>query len=135
MREYLGQAQDYCVGRFEGVSGEYQRRVDEAQKGLKKSGITEVDRHSLHCSIQGARALKSQADVISQNAIPVAYDNKRAKLDLIQNWPAEVKEIQTSLADGTYKNRRWADVEDIGFRRSKRTRRTISSWARRRSAT
>lgn len=117
MQKYLGQAQDYCAGRFEGTSKDYDRRMNEAQKSLKKAGITDVERHSLHCSIQDARALKSQADVIGQNAIPVAYDNKRAKLELIQNWPAQLKEIQQSIANGTYKSRRWADVEDIGFRK------------------
>ncbi|HYL36953.1 MAG TPA: M48 family metalloprotease [Bryobacteraceae bacterium] len=116
MQEYLKQAQDYCVGRFESVSSDYQRSVDGAQQSLKKSKISEVDRHSLHCKIQDARALKSQADVIAQHAIPVAYDNKQAKLELIQKWPAQAKEIQASIADGTYKNRRWGDVEDIGFR-------------------
>lgn len=60
--------------------------------------------------------MNSQADVIAQRAIPVAYDNKLAKLELIEKWPAQVKEIRLALADGTYKNRRWADVEDIGFR-------------------
>src|SRR6516162_9405940 len=30
MQEYLKQAQDYCVGKFEGVSGEYERRVADA---------------------------------------------------------------------------------------------------------
>lgn len=116
MREYLKQAQDYCVGRFEGVSSEYERRVEESQKALKKSSVTDDERHNLHCRIQDARVLKSQADVISQHAIPVAYDNKQAKLELIQKWPAQVKEIQQSLADGSYKNRRWADVQDIAFR-------------------
>jgi len=116
MQEYLKQAQDYCVGKFEGVSGEYERRVADAQRTPKKSNITDEERHTLHCSIQDARALKSQADVISQHAIPVAYDNKQAKLELIQKWPGQLKEIQQSVADGTYKNRRWADVQDIGFR-------------------
>jgi len=116
MQEYLKQAQDYCIGRFENVSNEYQRRVDDAQKALKKSGITAEERHNLHCRIQDARALLGQADVISRNAIPVAYDNKQAKLELIRKWPGERKQIQASIADGTYKARRWADVEDIGFR-------------------
>jgi hypothetical protein len=116
MQEYLKQAQDYCVGRFENVSSEYQRRVEDAQKALKRSGITAEERHNLHCNIQHARALRGQGDVIAQNAIPVAYDNKQAKLELIQKWPAEVKQIRASIADGTYKARRWADVEDIGFR-------------------
>ena len=116
MREYLKQAQDYCAGRFDGLAKEYQRKVDDAQKGLKKSKVTDAERHTLHCTIQDARALKGQADVIGQHAIPVAYDNKQAKLDLIQKWPAQFREIRQSIADGSYKNRRWADVQDIGFR-------------------
>jgi len=119
MREYLSQAQDFCVGRFEASAKEYQRSVDDAQKSLK-SKISDDRRHTLHCNIQDARALKSQADVISQHAIPVAYANRQAKLDLIQQWPVQVKEIRQSLADGSYKNRRWSDVEDIGFREIER---------------
>jgi hypothetical protein len=116
MQDYLKQAQDYCVGRFEGVSDEYKRRVDDAQAALKKSNVTDEERHNLHCRIQNTRALKGQADVIARHAIPVAYENKRAKLELIQKWPSHLKEIQRNITDGNYKNRRWADVQDIGFR-------------------
>ncbi len=116
MRQYLTQADDYCVGRFKGASSEYQRRVEAAQNGLKKQNITNAERHDLHCQIQEARDLKMQADVISQHAIPVAYANKLAKLDLIQKWPQEVKTIRQSIADGNYKTRRWGDASDIGFR-------------------
>jgi Zn-dependent protease with chaperone function len=116
MQEYLKQAQDYCTGRFESVAAEYQRRVDIDQAALKKSTTNDEERHNLHCRIQESRALKSQADVIGQHAIPVAYENKRAKLELIQKWPAQLQEIRQSLADGTYKTRRWGDIQDIGFR-------------------
>lgn len=115
MQQYLKQAQDYCTGRFESVAKEYQRRVDSDQAALK-SNIGDEERHNLHCRIQESRALKSQADVIGQRSIPVAYDNKQAKLELIQKWPAELAAIRQSIADGTYKNRRWGDVQDIGFR-------------------
>ncbi|HVW85258.1 MAG TPA: M48 family metalloprotease [Bryobacteraceae bacterium] len=116
MKQYLEQAQDYCVGRFESVGGEYKRRIDADQAALKKSSVTEEARHNLHCQIQEARALRSQADLIAQQAIPVAYSNKQAKLELIQKWPGQLKEIRQSIADGSYKTRRWADVQDIGFR-------------------
>jgi Zn-dependent protease with chaperone function len=115
MREYLNQGEDYCLGKFNGVAGEYERRVEAAQDSLKKE-ITDAERHNLHCEIQEARDLKQQADLISQHAIPVAYDNKRAKLDVIQKWPAEEKLIRQSIADGSYKTRRWGDAKDIGFR-------------------
>ena len=117
MREYLKQAEDYCVGRFDVTSNDYKQAEEEAQKGLKRPGITEADRHQLHCKIQEARVLRGQAEVIARHAIPVAYANKVAKLDLIQQWPAEEQQIKRSIADGSYKSRRWADVEDIGFRK------------------
>lgn len=60
--------------------------------------------------------LEEQADVLANNAIPVAYQNRQAKLDLIQNWPTQLKEIERQIADGSYHNRRWGDVKDIGFR-------------------
>jgi Zn-dependent protease with chaperone function len=116
MQEYLRQAQDYCTGRFKGVASEYQRRLEDAQKGLKKINIQPPERHSLHCTIQEMQGLKAQASVISQHAIPVAYQNRQAKLELIQKWPARETQIRQSISDGTYKSRRWADVEDIGFR-------------------
>jgi len=44
----------------------------------------------------------------------VAHFNRgRSTIDAA---PPQVKQIQVSIADGSYKNRRWADVEDIGFR-------------------
>lgn len=116
MHEYLNKRRTICTGRFEGASREYGRRVEDAQRGLKKPDLSDPDRHNLHCTIQDTRALRSQAEVISQHAIPTAYENKRAKLDLIQKWPANLKEIQQSITDDSYKKRRWADVQDIGFR-------------------
>jgi Zn-dependent protease with chaperone function len=116
MQQYLKEAEDYCVGRFESVAAEYQRRLEAAQNALEKSTIGEDERHNLHCMIQDARALRGQAEVIAQNSIPVAYDNKLGKLELIQEWPGQLKQIQASLAEGSYKSRRWSDVDDIGFR-------------------
>jgi hypothetical protein len=135
MQEYLKQAQDYCTGRFESVANEYQRRIDDAQKGLKKSGITNEERHNLHCSIRDARVLHGQADVIAQNAIPVAYDNKGAKLELIQNWPVQLKEIRASVADGTYKARRGATLRTSAFAKLRKIRKTTSSSGERRLRT
>lgn len=117
MRGYLKEAQSYCSGRFAESAKTYEHEVSTAQDGLKRSGITDAERHDLHCRIQDKLSLKGQAEVISRHAIPVAYDNKFAKLDLIQQWPAEQKRIQDAVTSGAYRNRPWADVEDIGFRK------------------
>lgn len=115
MQGYLKQAQDYCTGRFEAVAKDYDRQVDTDQSGLKKS-IPDEERHNLHCRIQESRSLKNQADIIAHQSIPVAYENKLAKLELIGKWPAEQSQIRQSILDGSYKTRRWGDVQDIGFR-------------------
>jgi Peptidase family M48 len=118
MREYLQKGQMYCVDQFKGHAEKYRTELDQVQKDLKQrgSGIEEGERHSIHCKIQQLRVLESQATVLAQNAIPVAYDNRLAKLDLIQNWPPQLQTIKQEIASGTYQNRRWGDVKDIGFR-------------------
>jgi len=35
---------------------------------------------------------------------------------VIQQWPANHKQIQQEIASGSYHTRRWGDVKDIGFR-------------------
>lgn len=118
MRNYLDKGQEYCVDQFKGHAEKYRSELDQAQKDLKQrgSGLAEGERHTMHCNIQQLRVLESQATVLAQNAIPVAYDNRQAKLDLIQNWPAQLQQINQEIASGAYINRRWGDVKDIGFR-------------------
>jgi predicted Zn-dependent protease len=70
----------------------------------------------MHCEIQNLQALKSQTDVLANQGIPVAYENREAKLRLIEEWPGELKQIRQEIASGAYQNRKWGDVKDIGFR-------------------
>jgi predicted Zn-dependent protease len=107
-----------CVKDFKQKSAQYGKEIEQAQKRLKDGGakIAESERHDLHCKIQNLRALQSQTDVLAKHAIPIAYENRKAKLDLIEQWPAKFNEISNQLENGTYRNRRWGDVQDIGFR-------------------
>ncbi|MBZ5641778.1 MAG: M48 family metalloprotease [Acidobacteriia bacterium] len=117
-RNALKNGKDICVGRFKTHSKQYESQIDAARKDLKKNtaALTEEQRKQAHCNIQNLDLLKSEADVLSGQAIPTAYDNLNAKLDVIQLWPAQYKQIQQELASGTYHTRRWGDVKDIGFR-------------------
>src|SRR5579883_1636193 len=107
-----------CLTRFKDHSKQYQKQIEAAQSDLKKKSATLTDdqRAQMHCNIQNLNLLKSEADVLSGLAIPTAYDNLSAKLDLIQQWPAQYQQIQRDLASGAYVSRRWGDVKDIGFR-------------------
>ena len=108
--------QQNCVNRFKTKIKAINDEIDADQKKLKAKGVTSDERHNLHCTIQDLLFEKSQNEVLAEHGIPVAYQNMKAKLELIQEWPADYKEIQQELADGAYRNRRWGDVQDIGFR-------------------
>jgi beta-barrel assembly-enhancing protease len=117
-RNALKSGKDICVGRFKAHSKQYGAQIDTTRKDLKAktATISETQRKEAHCNIQNLDLLKSEADILAGQAIPTAYDNLYAKLDVIQQWPAEYKLIQQELATGTYHTRRWGDVKDIGFR-------------------
>ncbi|HKW87173.1 MAG TPA: M48 family metalloprotease [Candidatus Acidoferrales bacterium] len=117
-RKSLEKGKKLCVTRFKGHAKTYGKQIDGAQKDLKKktTGITEDQRKQAHCTIQNLELLKAEADVLSGQAIPTAYDNLNAKLDIIQKWPSLYKQTQQDIANGTFNNRRWGNVKDIGFR-------------------
>lgn len=107
-----------CVSQFKARVKQYNDQMGQQQKRLKlvsaKAGDDE--RHNLHCEIQNLRTQKSEAELLASHGIPTAYDNLEAKLELIQQWPAQRRRVLAQMADGSYKSRRWGDVKDIGFR-------------------
>jgi Zn-dependent protease with chaperone function len=117
-RKALDKGKDFCVARFKDHAKQYGKQVDAAQKDLKKksAGLSEDQRNQLHCKIQNLELLRSEAQALSGHAIPTAYDNLNAKLDLIEKWPALYKQTQQEIASGSHLSRRWGDVKDIGFR-------------------
>jgi hypothetical protein len=118
MRRYLDKARDSCVGNFKKRADDYARQLRDTQATLKASTakLGDEERKQAHCRIQNLRAVESQARVLAEHAIPVAYENKKAKLELIEKWPDELKRIQAEIQAGTYHQRKFGDVKDIGFR-------------------
>lgn len=117
-RTALGKSKDFCVARFKDHAKQYGKQIDGAQKDLKVQTVRldEGQRREVHCRIQNLELLRSEAQALASHAIPTAYDNLNAKLDLLEKWPALYRQTQQEIADGSYMNRRWADVKDIGFR-------------------
>jgi Zn-dependent protease with chaperone function len=117
-RKTLEKGKDFCVSRFKEHGKQYGKQIDAAQKDLKKktASLTDEQRSQAHCRIQDLELLRSEARALSGHAIPTAYDNLNAKLDVIEKWPALYKQTQEEIAGGTHLNRRWGDVKDIGFR-------------------
>ncbi len=118
MREYLKDGEKQCCQQFKTLAKSYRSETQRAQDELsrERERLTDTERHDLHCRIQNLRALQSQAEMLSSQAVPIAYSNKQAKLDLISKWPAELRLIKTEIRSGAYRQRRYGDVEDIGFR-------------------
>lgn len=117
-RAALKAGENKCRGRFKNHSKLYNNQLESTRKELKSSGASLGDdpRHVLHCKIQNLELLQSEADVLSRDAIPHAYDNLNAKLDLLLKWPEQDRLVRSELASGSYQSRRWNDVKDIGFR-------------------
>jgi Zn-dependent protease with chaperone function len=117
-RQALKRGEDSCRSRFKDHSKMYGDQLDSARKELKKggAGLADEPRHALHCQIQNLELLRSEAEVLSGQAIPNAYDNLNAKLDLLLQWPEQNRQALASIADGSQNQRRWSDVKDIGFR-------------------
>ncbi len=117
-RELLKQGESACRKRFSNDASTFGKAVEAARKQLKQGGasISDTQRHALHCTIQNQEMLRSEAKMLTDHAIPTAYDNLFAKLDLLQNWPTQYLDIKAEITTGAYHNRRWGDVKDIGFR-------------------
>ncbi len=118
MRAYLRDAQSYCVTELKEKSDAYKAEIKQDEESLNKkaAGLSDAERHDLHCSIQSDEKLKTQTDVVATEAMPLGYENKQAKLELLEKWPADYAKIRQEKQDGSYRNRRWGNVEDIGFR-------------------
>lgn len=117
-RKALEEGEKSCVASFKSHAKLYSSEIDEAQKDLKKrsESLSDEQRKQAHCRIQNLETLKGEADVLSGHAIPTAYDNLGAKLDVIEKWPALYRQTQQEISSGAYLKRRWGDVKDIGFR-------------------
>ncbi|HYM12740.1 MAG TPA: M48 family metalloprotease [Bryobacterales bacterium] len=111
--------------RLEQQEKELKRQAEEARKqlaALSKAASRDTDamteqRRQLHCRILKLEGELHQKQTERQNGVPVAFANKAAKLDLIQQWPAKRKEIEQTLAAGKARQRRYGDIEDIGVRK------------------
>ncbi|MEJ2006538.1 MAG: M48 family metalloprotease [Acidobacteriota bacterium] len=118
MRNLLHNQQSECTGAMKKRADRYKAEIRHDENHLQRvsATIANSQRHNIHCKIQNLRYERAQASVLAQHAIPIAYANEEAKLDLIQNWPSDLQKIKQEIASGAYLHRRWGDVQDIGKR-------------------
>ena len=94
-------------------------RKQLAELNKKQSRDTDgmrFQRSALHCEILTVEKALNSKKTEREHGVPLAYDNKLAKVDLIEQWPAKKKEIEMLLNSGKARERRFGDVEDIGVR-------------------
>lgn len=118
MRNLLHNQQSERTGAMKKEADHYKSEIRHDESHLQKvsATITNEQRHNLHCKIQNLRYEKAQASVLAQHAIPIAYAEEEAKLDLIQNWPSDLQKIKQEFASDAYLHHRWGNVQDIGKR-------------------
>ncbi|MFN7923960.1 MAG: M48 family metalloprotease [Bryobacteraceae bacterium] len=118
MREFFKESESYCTSNFGMEAKRLDHEIRDAQSELDRRGhsLSDSERKEIHCRIQTARLLEARAKMLSKHAVPVAYQNRRAKLEIIEKWPAELTHIKESIRTGEYANRKYGNVKDIGFR-------------------
>ena len=117
-RDAFRASEKSCVARFKDHAKQYAKQMEIAQRSLRETStkLTDAERRQLHCRIQNLDLLQRESEMLSQHAIPTAYENLSAKLDLIEKWPALYRQTQEEIANESYMKRHWSDVKDIGFR-------------------
>jgi hypothetical protein len=74
-------------------------------------------RTTLHCKLwqmdRDLRETKTERSI----SIPVDYDHKLTKLEILAQWPAKKRDVDAAIANGKARSRKWGDVDDIGFRK------------------
>lgn len=109
--------------RLNDIKRRIERDIDGAQKQLRdlnrrseRSPDIERERHELHCMIQARRQQLQEIKLALEKGVGLAFENKFAKLKILEEWPREYREAQQRLADSRASERKFGDFRDVGFR-------------------
>jgi Skp family chaperone for outer membrane proteins len=93
------------------------KRLDELnKKESRDSAETSAQRTEIHCEVLRLEDDLAKTKTEREKGVPIIFQNKFAKLDLIQKWPAIRLGIEERIKSGRARDRRYGDVEDIGVR-------------------
>jgi len=94
-----------------------QKQLDSLNKsGSRDTASQKDERQRLHCQILDLEGQLRDTETERKQGVPILFENRFAKLDLIRNWPTRKQEIERLIAAGQARNREYGDVEDIGVR-------------------
>ena len=95
----------------------HRARLDALNKKRSRDDAETADERTvLHCRILKLEADLRQTRIEREHGVPVMFQNKLAKLELVQKWPSLRAEIEQKIEGGRARERRYGDVEDIGIR-------------------
>jgi Zn-dependent protease with chaperone function len=117
----LERQEDAEKDRLADLQKAVKKQQEAAQEQLEKlnkmnGGSTEAARSNLHCTLLALETQLRKAKTEREHGVPVSFDNKLAKLQLLRQWPVRQKQIEQELASEQAGQRRWGNVKDIGFR-------------------
>lgn len=123
-RDKLESEKESEQDRLEKLADKLNDQIDANRKqldSLNKSGSKDTpsqaaQRQEFHCKILDLQAQLRDTETERKQGIPITFENRFAKLDLIRNWPSRKAEIERTIASGQARSRPHGDVEDIGIR-------------------
>lgn len=123
-RKQLDRERKSEAERLKKEERELDRQIEERRKqleALNKEASTDTPqsaeiRRNLHCDILRLEKQRTEKRVERQHGLDVSFDNKHAKVALIERWPAVKREIERTIAAGRARQRPFGDAEDIGIR-------------------
>ena len=124
LRKQLGNERKTEEKRLKAEEKELEQKLKDLRDQLKSlNRETSEDspqmaecRQAVHCQILALEKQLREKRVELSNGMPITFDNKLAKIDLLEQWPARKKEIAATIAAGKARQRTYGDIEDIGFR-------------------
>lgn len=112
-RKALGREQDLLKQKIKSARKEL---AEMNRASSRDTASAEQARNDLHCRILALEDELRQVTTKRDHGLPIAYENRFAKLDLIQQWPSRKQRIDQMVESGAARQRVHGDVEDIGVR-------------------
>jgi hypothetical protein len=102
---------------FETEIDQIKAQLDQMNKSASRDTPEMAkQRQGFHCQMLTLRKKLEKHKIERGHGLDVLYDNKIAKLDLLKEWPPAQAEIDQIITSGKARQRRYGNVEDIGFR-------------------
>jgi beta-barrel assembly-enhancing protease len=103
--------------RIEKELKEARAQLDQLnKKGSRDDSKAAEQRRTLQCRIVAMESEHTKVKTEREHGLPIVFQNKYAKLELLQEWPGVREAIIQKMESGRARERRYGDVEDIGIR-------------------